>query len=122
MTIFVIATLRYSREQDRRQPLAAFDGGLIGSAPGFEQLYELLARAVVVPFAVALDDLEQLRRRLAALAHRVQRGRKVEAGLMIERVCGDFLFELADRTDRLRLLGEIDRSLHRLDRRVVAFG
>ena len=39
---------------------------------------------------------------------------------MIERVCGDFLFELANRTDRLRLLGEIDGRLHGLDRGIVA--
>jgi hypothetical protein len=52
----------------------------------------------------------------------LQRGGKIEAGLMIERVCGDFLFQLGDRPDCLRLLGEIDRGLHGLDRGVVALG
>ena len=39
---------------------------------------------------------------------------------MVERVCGDFLFQLGHRTDRLGLLGEIDRGLHRLDGGVIA--
>src|SRR5215475_3606725 len=84
-------------EQDRRQSLSSFDGRLIGAAPRLEELHQLLARAVVVPFAVTLDDLEQLRGRLRALALRVQRGGKVEARLMIEWVCIDFLFKLGDR-------------------------
>src|SRR5262245_44913849 len=67
-----------SREQNRRQSLASLDGGLIRPAPRLEQLHQLLARAVVVPFAVALDDLEQLRGRLATLARRVQRGREIK--------------------------------------------
>src|ERR1700730_13742132 len=109
------------REQDRRQPFAPLNGGLIGRAPRLEELHQLLARAVVVPFAVALDDFEQLTSGLAALAAGVERGCKIESGLMIERVCGDFLFQLGHRADRLGLLGEIDRHLHRLDRRVITF-
>src|SRR6266852_5118337 len=89
------------REQDRRQPLARLDGGLIGRAPRLEELHQLLARAVVVPFAVALDDFEQLAGGLAALAAGIERGRQIESGLMIERVCGDFLFQLGHRADRL---------------------
>src|ERR1700722_8043870 len=100
------------RKQDRRQPLASLDGGFIGRAPGLEQLHQLLARAVLVPFAVALDDFEQLLRRLGALAASVERRRQIESGLMIERVCGDFLFQLRHRADRLRLLGEIERGLY----------
>src|SRR6185437_11418216 len=84
-------------EQDRRQPLAPLDGGFIGRAPGLEQLHQLLARAVLVPFAVAFDDFEQLLRRLAALAAGVERRRQIESRLMIERVCGDFLFQLRHR-------------------------
>src|SRR3984957_2891986 len=100
------------RKQDRRQPLASLDGGFIGRAPGLEQLHQLFARAVLVPFAVAPDDFEQLLRRLGALAAGVERRRQIESGLMIERVCGDFLFQLRHRADRLRLLGEIERGLY----------
>src|SRR3954470_3919783 len=60
------------RKQDRRQPLAAFHGGLVGDAPGFEELHELLARAVLVPLAVPLHDLEQLVGGVLPLARGVQ--------------------------------------------------
>ena len=56
--------------KNRRQPLASIDGGLVGAAPRLEELHQLLARAVVVPLAVALDDFEQLIGRLGALALR----------------------------------------------------
>ena len=56
------------------QLFEAWGGADEATVEGLEELHELLARAVVVPLAVPLDDLEQLRRRLAALAHRVQRG------------------------------------------------
>src|SRR5712691_6179853 len=56
------------REQDRRQLLAPGDGRLVGRAPGLEEHHELLARAVVVPFAVALDDVEEMVDRLLAAA------------------------------------------------------
>src|SRR3569623_2126833 len=60
---------RALRNQDRRQLLPPLDRGVVGAAPGFEELHELLARAVVIPLAVAPDDLEQLvgRRRPVAL-------------------------------------------------------
>ena len=105
-----------------RQPLSSIHGRFIGAAPRLEELHQLLARAVLVPFAVALDDFEQLVGRFGAIALRVQRGRQIESRLMIERVCGDFLFQFGDRADGLRLFGEIDRGLHGLDRRVVALG
>jgi len=79
------------REQDRRKPLASIHGGLIGRPPGVEELHELLSRGVVVPFAVALDDLEQLIGGLSArLPDAFSAGREVESRLMIERVCRDF--------------------------------
>src|SRR5258706_450169 len=62
------------REQDRRQPLASIHGGLIGRPPGVEELHELLSRGIVVPFAVALDDLEQLIGGFSALAARIECG------------------------------------------------
>src|SRR3569833_705906 len=65
-----------SGEQDRREPLATVDGGLVRAAPGFEELHQLLARAVIVPFAVALDDLEQMIGCLLALARSVHGDRQ----------------------------------------------
>src|SRR5262249_57155321 len=47
-------------EQDRGKPLAAFDRRFIGRTPCVEKLHKLLARAVIIPFAVALDDCQQL--------------------------------------------------------------
>jgi hypothetical protein len=105
-----------------RQPLASIDRRLVGAAPRFEELHQLLARAVIVPLAVALDDFEQLVGRLGAIALGVKRGREVESRLMVERVCGDLLLQLGHRTDCLGLLGEVDRGLHRLDGGVIALG
>src|SRR5712671_7415507 len=110
------------RKQNRRQSLAAGNRGLVGRAPGLEELHELLARAVVVPLAVALDDFHQLIDRLRALAAGVERHRKIEAGLMVERIGLDLLLELADRADRVRLLGNLERGAGGRDRRIVAFG
>src|SRR6185437_11944201 len=106
--------LQALREEDRGQSLASFDGRFIRPAPGLEELHQLLARAVVVPFAVALDDLEQLGGRLAALAGRVQRGRQIEARLKVARICRDLLFELAEGAERGGLLGKVERGLHGL--------
>src|ERR1043166_4884498 len=95
-----------SSEQDRRQPPAALDGGLVGRPPGVEQLDQLLARAVVVPFAVAAHDFQQLVERFLALSFAVERQRQIEACLMIERIARDFVLERADWADRFRLLRE----------------
>ena len=102
--------------------LAPLDGRLVRAAPGLEELHQLLAGAVVVPFAVALDDCKQLLGGRRPVTLRVERGGEVEARLMIERICGDFLFQLGDGPERLRLLGEVDRGLHGLHRRVVTLG
>src|SRR5438046_795902 len=98
-----------SREQDRRQPLAPLDRRLVRATPGLEELYELLACAVVVPLAVALHNVEQMIGRIEAIALGVQRHRKVEPRLVVERVRRDLLLELGDGAERLRLLGKIDR-------------
>src|SRR3981189_1049976 len=49
-----------SREQNRRQALAPGERRLVVRPPGFEQLHELLAGAVVVPLAVTAHDVDQL--------------------------------------------------------------
>src|SRR5215831_4792268 len=73
-------------KQNRRQSLAAVHGGLVGRTPGLEELNQLLARAVVVPFAIALDDLQQVIDGLLPLPLAVQREREIEARLMVERI------------------------------------
>src|SRR5882724_1007300 len=77
----------YLRKQNDRQPLSSIHGRFIGAAPRLEELHQLLARGILVPFAVALDDFEQMVGRLGTIALRVQRGRQIESRLMIERVC-----------------------------------
>src|SRR5689334_10414845 len=108
------------RKQDGRQPLSSFDGRFVGAAPRLEELHQLLARAVIVPLAIALDDFQQLVGRFTALALRIERGREVESRLMIERVRGDLLLQFGHRTDRLGLFGKVDRSLYRLDGGIIA--
>src|SRR5512138_2203659 len=66
------------RKQNRRQPLASLDGGFVCAAPCLEKLHELLARAIIVPFAIAPDDFEQLVGRFGTCTLRVQRGRQIE--------------------------------------------
>src|SRR5215510_1032925 len=80
---------RRLREQHRRQPFAPVDGCLVGRTPGLEELDQLLARAVVVPLAVALDDLDEVVDRLLAAALAVQRDGEVEPGLMVARIGRD---------------------------------
>src|SRR5262249_56040028 len=92
----------------RGEPLAAVDGGLVGGAPGLEQLNQLPARTVVVPFAIALDDLEQIIDRLLAPPLAVQAEREIEPRLMVERIGSDLLFEIGDGPDRFRLRGHFE--------------
>src|ERR1700675_4141479 len=108
-------------EQNRRQPLAAVDRGFVCRTPCIEKLNELLARAVIIPFAVALDDGDQLLERILPPALAVERQRKIEARLMIERISEDLLFELGNGAERLGLLGEFERGARRRDRGVVLF-
>src|SRR4051812_47356288 len=97
---------RLLRKQDRRQLLAALHGGVVRRTPRLEELHQLLARAVLVPLAVALDDLEQMVGGRSAVAAGIQGDRQVEARLMIERVGGDLLLQFGDRTERARLFGK----------------
>src|SRR6195952_2996095 len=106
------------RKQNRRQPLAPVDSGLVVRAPRFKELHQLLAGPVIIPLAVALDDFQELLGGLAAVSGGVERGCEIGTRLMVERIRGDFLFQLGDRADRAGLFGEVDRSLHGPDRRV----
>src|ERR1700730_702280 len=106
-------------KQNRGQPLAPVDGGFVGRSPYIEKLKELPGRAVVVPFAIALDDRDQVLERVGALALAVERQRQIEARLMVERVGGDLLLELVDRPECLGLLGKLQRGAGRGDRRVI---
>src|SRR5947209_16832548 len=89
-----------SREQNRRQPLAAVDGRLVRRPPSLEELHELLARAVILPLAIAPDDLDEVVDRLRPAALAVQRHREVEPRLMVEWIVCDLLLEVSERTHR----------------------
>src|SRR5450830_1483724 len=110
------------RKQNRRQPLAAIQGGLVGRTPGLEELHQLLARAVLVPFAVALDDLDQVIDRLGALALGVEGYGKVEFRLMIEWIGENLFFQLRIRPERFRLLGDLECGARGRHRRLVWLG
>src|SRR5665213_2574505 len=110
------------RKQNRRQPLAAFDRGRVIGTPGLEKLHELFAGTVLVPFAVALDDYKQMIGGLVAFAIGVKRGGEIKARFMIERIGRDLFLQLIDGTDRLGLLGDVERCARGGDRRFVAFG
>src|ERR1700691_2432135 len=108
-----------SRKQDRRQLPAPVDGRFVGRTPCIEKLNELLAGAVVVPFAVAPDDGDQMIERLGAAALAVERERQIEARLMVERIGGDLLLELGERPKGLGLLGKLERRTGGRDRGIV---
>src|SRR3954453_18976377 len=67
-----------SRKQNRRQPLASVHGGFVHAAPRLEELHQLPAGAVLVPFAIAPDDFQQLVGRFGAVAFRIECGRQIE--------------------------------------------
>src|SRR5262249_52590652 len=81
-------------KQNRRQPLAAVHGGFVGRTPGLEELDQLLARAVVVPFTIAPDDLQQIIDSLLASPLAIQGEREIEPRLMVERVGRNLGFEV----------------------------
>src|SRR5215216_1368564 len=111
-----------SGEQHRRQPPPPEHRHVVGRPPGLEELDELLARCLVVPGALAPDDVDQRIDRLLAAAAGVERQREVEAGLMVERVRLKPALELAGVAERRRLLSELDCGPGPGDRRVVLLG
>src|SRR6266851_4453417 len=64
----LIAAAPGLREQERRQATARRQGQRLGRPHRLEELDELLARRLLVPLAVALDEVEQLVDRRLALA------------------------------------------------------
>src|SRR6202047_5425838 len=100
-------------EQCGRQPLASFDSGFIGRAPCVEKLHELLARSVIVPFAIAFHDCEQMFERVKPAAFGGERKRKTDPPLVAARLGGALLFKPADRSDLLALLGGFERGAPR---------
>src|SRR3984893_15903991 len=97
-----------ARRQDRGEPLAAVDGCLVRRAPRLEELHELLARAVFLPLAIALDDLDQVVDRLRPAPLAVERDREIEPRLMVEWIGCNLLLELCEGTYCLGLFGEIE--------------
>src|SRR5579883_2152348 len=95
---------------------------LVGRTPGLEELNQLLAGSVVIPFTVAAHDLDQLVERLLPAVISVQSNGEVESRLMIERVGGNLLFQFRDRTKMRGLFGDLKGSAGRGDRRIIALG
>ena len=77
------ACLLGSREEDRRQLSTGVQRARIHGTPGFEELNQLLARAVFVPMAIAPDDFEQRIGGFRALVVSVQCHGEIEPRLMI---------------------------------------
>ena len=81
-------------------------------------MQQLLARRFIVPFAIALDNLEQAIGGGVTLAPGVQRQRQIEARLIVGGIIGHRLFQRRDIAKLGRLFGDVDRGEHRGDRRV----
>src|SRR5262249_50840471 len=84
-----------SGEQDGREPLASVDGKRIGEAQRLEELQELLAGRLLVPFAVELDHGKQLVDRLLALLLSPVGQGQVEARLEVLGIGGRLGLEVA---------------------------
>ena len=52
----------------------------------------------------------------------IERDGKIEAGLMIQRICGDFLLKVGHGAEILSLFGKVDHGLHGGNRRIAALG
>src|SRR5260221_5049643 len=97
------------REEDRRQSPPRRQRQRIGRSHRLEELDELLARRLLVPFARPLDDVEELVDRRLAFAGGEQRSGEIETGLMVVGVRRQPRAQLADRARRLVAgLGEVE--------------
>src|SRR6185437_13122740 len=80
------ASLGGSGKEQRRQASASGNRQWIGRSPGLEELDELPAGAILVPFAAATNDIEKVVEPLLALTVADLGQRQVEAGLMVARI------------------------------------
>src|SRR3954469_17060984 len=71
--VMIVPPRRRSGKHQRRQPAAPRDGERACRAQRFEELDQLPARTLFVPFAVALVEVEQLLDRGVLLAGREER-------------------------------------------------
>src|SRR5205085_9425523 len=74
-----------SREHQRGQSPPRAEGERVGRPHHLEELDQLLAGGLLVPFAVALEQSQQFLDRLFALAGAEQRRRPFEARLLVLR-------------------------------------
>src|SRR5215217_3363912 len=80
-------------EEDRRQAPASLLGDIGHLTGGLEHGQQLLARRLVVPGAIALDDGQQVVRGAFEVALTGQGSGEIEAGLMVVGVRGQRGFE-----------------------------
>ena len=76
----------------------------------------MLARTVVVPFAVAPDQVQQLLDRAVAVAFGVERQRKIEAGLVIVGIGRELLVQRRRVARLRRLFAQLEFGFDRADR------
>ena len=88
-------------------------------APGLEELHQLLARRLLVPGAVAADDLKQLLGRAGAVALAVQHDRQVEARLVVVRVRLEAPQQVGRLAELFGLRGKLERGAGAGDRRIL---
>src|SRR5215472_16391970 len=102
-------TIVRSRKEDRRETPPRCDRERIGRPHRLEELQQLLARGLLVPGAVAPDDLEELVDPGLALARGEERRGKLVARLEIPGVALNPRLELAERAlGFLPGLGELE--------------
>src|SRR6201986_4465821 len=111
--------MRQLGEKNRREPLAPFDRRLVIRSPRVKKLDKLFAGAVVIPFAIAPGNLNQMIKRLLAASAGIERKGKIKSRLVIKRVGCHFLLEFVDWSKRSRLFSELDRSASGGDRSVT---
>src|SRR5918994_5976558 len=111
-----------SCKQDRGELPPSCDRVLVRRTPGLEELNELLARAVLVPTAVAAYNFKKLVHGFLALAAGVETERQIESGLMIDRIRLEAALEFRQVAEGCGLLGEFDRGARAGERRIVGLG
>jgi len=94
----------------------------VSRAPGLEELDQLLARGVIVPFTIAAHDLDQLVERLLPTVISIQRYGKIKPRLVIERVGGDLLFQLGYWSKVSRLFGDFKGGTRRRHCGIISLG